>query len=94
MLQISPLEYNQWVEHFDLYPPGDPSAQSILAAIWAVLATYISQKQQSSLDIAPWLESSAERAKRKSEAKSGGQVAYVAAIASAHRSHKQEDSGG
>ena len=46
------------------------------------------------LDIAPWLESSAERAKRKAEAKHGQQAAYVAAIASAHRSHKQEVLGG
>ena len=94
MLQISPLEYNQWVAHFDRYPPGDHSAQSILAAIWAMMATYLSQKRQSPLDIAPWLESSAERVKRKAEAKRGGQVAYVAAIASAHHSSKQEESDG
>ena len=90
MLQISPLEYNLWVEHFDLYPPGDSSAQRILADLWSVIASYLSQKQQSPLTVAPWLESSAERAERKAEAKRGGQVAYVAAVAAAHSSRQQE----
>ena len=93
MLQISPLEYNQWVAHFDKYPPGDYGAQVILSGIWSILASYLSKKQQSPLVIAPWLESSAERAKRKAESERGGQVAYVAAIASAH-SRKQEGSDG
>ena len=94
MLQISPLEYNQWVAHFDRFPPGDYSTQAILAGIWAWLATHLSQKTKSPLDIAPWLESSSERAKRKAEAKHGQQAAYVAAIASVHRSSKQEVSDG
>ena len=94
MLQISPLEYNQWVAHFDKYPPGDYGSHVIMAGIWSALASYLSKKQQSPLVIAPWLESSAERAKRKAEAERGGQVAYVAAIASAHSSRKQEGSDG
>ena len=94
MLQISPLEYNQWVVHFDRYPPGDYSTQLILANIWAWMASHLSQKTKSSLDIAPWLESSGERAKRKAEAEHGVQARYVAAVASAHRSRKQETSDG
>ena len=94
MLQISPLEYNQWVEHFDRFPVGDYGTQTILAAIWAWMASHLSGKTKSPLDIAPWLESSSERSKRKAEAEHGKQAAYVAAIGSAHRSRKPEVSDG
>ena len=80
--------------HFDRYPPGDYSTQTILAAIWAWMASHLSQKTKSPLDIAPWLESSADRAKRKQEAEHGSQARYVRAVASAYSSNRKEISDG
>lgn len=62
--RLSPQERAGWAMHLRRYPPGDFLSQSILAAIWAMLARVFGNKEAEPSMIAPWLDDPEERLRR------------------------------
>lgn len=87
---MTPLEYAGWVRHIEQWPPGDVLLQRVLAAIWALLASFIIGKPHSPLQVAPWLEDPDERRRRLAEEKRIRLVAQARMVRDLHRQRKAE----
>ena len=53
---MDPDSYNDSLEHFAKFPPGDLKVHYLLAQLWAAVASIGAKKAKSYLDIAPWLD--------------------------------------
>ena len=66
---LTAAEFFQWAKHFDRFPIGDFYAQTLLANINLLLLQFFSEgkKGKHISEVAPWLEHTEDREKRKRE---------------------------
>ena len=59
--------YEMWAKFFRERPPATESIPFILAEIWALLKSFLEQREVRSDAIAPWMTSSREDAKEETD---------------------------
>ena len=85
-MRLTQVEYEGWVRHFKLFPPGDYYTHKILAELWSAVVGIAGGKTRSPYEVAPHLEP----AKRRKERQHRHKVARAQHIRAAWENTKKQ----